>query len=248
MHEKVFNWLFPVQFPMSRTESIVSAVAAALTIIANAWISNYVLPPEYQVFLAASMGASTLLAMVAYRSPMSQPWAILGGHLVAAIVGLAAILFVEEVVMAAAAAMALTILAQLLLRCLHAPGGGTALLPVLGGGAILEEGFGFVFVVVVNSLVLIVFAIIFNNLRPGRRYPVPPGTDESYSARGYTQDELEEAVKSVAGALDVAPEKLDRISQEAIRYLQQEKKSDTGCGWTERKPRRSAASESDNGR
>lgn len=236
MRGRIFNWLFPVQFPMSHTEAIVSAVAAALTIVANAWISHYVLPPEYQVFLAASMGASTLLAMVAYRSPMSQPWAILGGHLVAAVMGLVSVLFVKEVVMAAAAAMALTILAQLVLRCLHAPGGGTALLPVLGGGAILEEGFGFVFVVVVNSLVLIVFAIIFNNLHPGRRYPVPPGTDESYTVRVYTQDELEEAVKSVAGALEIAPEDLDRISQEAISYLQQEKKGELSCGRTDRKP------------
>jgi len=230
MRGTIFNWLFPIQFPMSHTEAIVSAVAAALTIIANAWISHYVLPPEYQVFLAASMGASTILAMVAYRSPMSQPWAILGGHLVAAVMGLVSVFFVKELVLAAAAAMALTILAQLILRCLHAPGGGTALLPVLGSEAILAEGFGFVFVVVVNSLVLIIFAIIFNNLHPGRRYPVPPGTDESYAVRVYTQDEVEEAVKSVASHLDIAPEDLDRISQQAIKYLHQEKKGEVSCG------------------
>ena len=234
MRDKIFNWLFPVQFPMSHTEAIVSALAAALTIIANAWISHYVLPPEYQVFLAASMGASTLLAMVAYRSPMSQPWAILGGHLIAAVVGLLAVLFIQETVMAAAAAMALTILAQLVLRCLHAPGGGTALLPVLGSGAILEEGFGFVLVVVLNSVVLIVFAIIFNNLHPGRRYPVPPGTDESYAVRVYTQDELEAAVKSVAAEIDIAAEDLDRISQEAIKYLRRERMGEASCGRGER--------------
>jgi len=236
MREKIFNWLFPIQFPMSHTEAIVSAVAAALTIIANAWISHYVLPPEYQVFLAASMGASTILAMVAYRSPMSQPWAILGGHLVAAVMGLVSVFFVKEMVLAAAAAMALTILAQLILRCLHAPGGGTALLPVLGSEAILAEGFGFVFVVVVNSLVLIIFAIIFNNLHPGRRYPVPPGTDESYTVRVYTQDELEEAVKSVTSHLDIAPEDLDRISQQAIKYLHQEKKGEMSCGQANSQP------------
>jgi CBS-domain-containing membrane protein len=236
MHDKVFSWLFPVQFPMSHMEAIVSAVAAALTIIANAWISHYVLPPEYQVFLAASMGASTILAMVAYRSPMSQPWAILGGHLVAAVIGLVCIFFIKEMVIAAAAAMALTILAQLVLRCLHAPGGGTALLPVLGSEAILAEGFGFVFVVVVNSLVLIIFAIIFNNLHPGRRYPVPPGTDESYTVRVYTQDELEEAVNSVAGDLDIAAEDLDRISQQAMNYLRREKKGEMSCGQANSQP------------
>lgn len=234
MKGRVFDWLFPVQFPMSHTEAIVSAAAAALTIVANAWISHYVLPPEYQVFLAASMGASTILVMVAYRSPMSQPWAILGGHLIAAVAGLLSVFFIPEMVMAAAAALALTILAQLVLRCLHAPGGGTALLPVLGSGAILEEGFGFIFVVVVNSLVLIVIALIFNNLHPGRRYPVPPGSDESYSVRVYTQDELEEAVKSVTGELDMEPEALDRIYEQAVSYLHREKKGELTTGHVDR--------------
>lgn len=234
MKPRIFNWLFPVQFPMSHTEAIVSAVAASVTIFANAWLSHYVLPPEYQVYLAASMGASTILAMVAYRSPMSQPWAILGGHLIAAVVGLLCIFFISERLMAAAAAMALTILAQLVLRCLHAPGGGTALLPVLGSGAILDEGFGFIFVVVVNSLVLIIFALIFNNLHPGRRYPVPPGSEGSYTVRLYTQDELEEAVKSVADHVDVAPEDLEHISQQAVSYLHREKKGEMASGQVDR--------------
>jgi CBS-domain-containing membrane protein len=65
LKDTVFDWLFPVRFPMLHAEAIVSATAAALTIVANAWISHYVLPPEYQVFLAASMGASAILVMVA---------------------------------------------------------------------------------------------------------------------------------------------------------------------------------------
>lgn len=139
---------------MSWREGLWSALAAGVAISLNAWVSHLLLPGDYRVYLAASMGASTILALVVYHSPLSQPRVIVGGHLAGAVSGLLAASLVADPVLACMAAMTLTVLIQVPARCLHAPGGGTALLPILGGAVLQSEGLGFILVVLLNALVL----------------------------------------------------------------------------------------------
>jgi len=214
--------LFPLQSSISRREMLFSALAAGLAIALNAWVSHALLPGDYQVFLAASMGASTILVIAVHHSPLSQPWAVIGGHLVGAISGLLAAAWVANPVLACMLAMALTVLLQLSLRCLHAPGGGTALLPVLGGAALRAEGLGFIGVVLLNALVLVLVALVVNNLLPGRRYPL------AFAPRALTpvkpvfrEEDLLAALRSMEGYIDVSPDDLERIYEHARSHLRE---------------------------
>ena len=199
-----------------------SALAAGGAIAFNAWLSHALLPGQYQVFLAASMGASTILVIAIHHSPLSQPWAVIGGHLVGAASGLLASAMGLEPVLACMLAMVLTVLLQMSLRCLHAPGGGTALLPILGGAALQAEGLGFIGVVVLNALVLVLVALVVNNLLPGRRYPLTfaprPLTPEKPAFR---EEDLLAALRSMEGYIDVSPDDLERIYEHARRHLRE---------------------------
>jgi CBS-domain-containing membrane protein len=214
--------LFPLQSSISRREMLFSALAAGFAIALNAWVSHALLPGDYQVFLAASMGASTILVIAIHHSPLSQPWAVIGGHLVGALSGLLAAALVANPVLACMLAMTLTVLLQMSLRCLHAPGGGTALLPILGGGALRAEGLGFVGVVLLNALVLVIVALLVNNLLPGRRYPL------AFAPRPLTpvkpvfrEEDLLAALRSMEGYIDVAPDDLERIYEHARSHLRE---------------------------
>jgi CBS-domain-containing membrane protein len=214
--------LFPPQAPMSWREGLYSALAAGVAIAVNAWVSHLLLPGGYQVYLAASMGASTILAMVVYHSPLSQPWAIVGGHAAGAASGLLAAALVPHPVLACLLAMSLTVLIQVPARCLHAPGGGTALLPILAGAAIQPEGVGFIGVVLVNALVLVTAALAFNNLLPGRRYPTafvprPVAPVEPV----FREEDLLSALRAMHGFIDVSPEDLEQIYEKARDHLRQ---------------------------
>lgn len=207
---------------MSWREGVLSALAAGIAISLNAWISHLLLPGDYRVYLAASMGASTILAMVVYHSPLSQPWAIVGGHLAGALSGLLALALVADPVLACMLAMMFTVLIQASLRCLHAPGGGTALLPILGGAAVQSEGFGFVGVVLLNTLVLVIAALIFNNLLPGRRYPTAFAPRPAAPVQPvFREEDLLSALRSMEGFIDVSPEDLERIYEHARDHLRQ---------------------------
>ncbi len=69
-------------------------------------------------------------------------------------------------------AVATAIAAMHLTRTLHPPGGATALIAVIGSDKI--HGLGYLYVVVpatVGPLLLLVIALLVNNIPESRRYP-----------------------------------------------------------------------------
>lgn len=207
---------------MSWRELLWSAAAAGIAIGLNAWFSHLVVPENYRVFLAASMGASTILALALYHSPLSQPWAIIGGHLAGALSGLLAAALISDVVPACLIAMTITVLLQVTGRCLHAPGGGTALLPILAGTSIQSAGVGFLAVILVNTLVLVVIALVFNNVLPGRRYPMAFAPKPINPVQPvFREEDLLAAMRSVEGYIDISPDDLELIYERARSHLRQ---------------------------
>jgi CBS-domain-containing membrane protein len=74
--------------------------------------------------------------------------------------------------LAAALAVALAIGAMHLCRCIHPPGGATAITAVIGGSAVTDLGYAFVWrPVMLNALTIALVAVLFNALFPWRRYP-----------------------------------------------------------------------------
>ena len=133
------------------------------------WLS---LSAAASLLVLASMGASTFLLFAVPHSPMAQPWPLVGGHLIAAVIAVICAQLLPSPLWATALAVGLAVFAMHILHCLHPPAAATAMIAVLGGEAVTQSGFAFVYsIVLANCGLLLLLALLINNLLPGRRYP-----------------------------------------------------------------------------
>ena len=126
------------------------------------------------LFLTGSFGATAVLIFGLPDSPYAQPRNVLGGQLIAAIIGVTIYKMIPHTAwLASALAVSTTVVAMHLFRVVHPPGGATALIAVIGGSKVHGLGYTFVFTPVLTGAVLmVVMAVALNNLRPERpRYP-----------------------------------------------------------------------------
>ncbi|OHE61674.1 MAG: hypothetical protein A2X71_09460 [Thiobacillus sp. GWE1_62_9] len=160
-------------YTVSEREHWISAAGGLIGILAVLWSSHFWIEGHGGVLAIASMGASAVLLFAAPHGALSQPWPVLGGHLVSALIGVTcARWFGGEPMLAASLAVALSIAAMYGLRCLHPPGGATALFAVLGGESVHALGYGYLFSpVLLNIVVLVTVAVLFNYPFAWRRYP-----------------------------------------------------------------------------
>jgi CBS domain-containing membrane protein len=91
---------------------------------------------------------------------------VVGGNVLSALVGSVCASLISDPAWAGAAAVTAAIALMFALRCLHPPGGATALLAALGAAS---WNFA-VFPMLVNSLLLVTAGVFYNSLT-GRRYP-----------------------------------------------------------------------------
>lgn len=125
-------------------------------------------------WLIAPMGASTVLLFAVPASPFSQPWPVLGGHMVAGAVALLLHGLVADPDLAIGLAVAAAIAAMSLLSCLHPPAGGTAALVAMAGPGVAEAGWRLLALpIAVNAVLLIAAALAFHRLT-GHSYPHRP--------------------------------------------------------------------------
>ena len=159
---------------VSLREQLISALGGGVGILATAAFALWLFPAVDPAlpWLIASMGSSAVLLFAVPHGPLSQPWPLLGGHLVSALIGVACARWLGTDLWSAATAAGLSIGAMHALRCLHPPGGATALTAVIGGPSITALGFGFVLMpVAVNALTLLLLAVVWNAPWHWRRYP-----------------------------------------------------------------------------
>ena len=149
------------------------AIGALLAIALTGWISHaLVLAGEPALpWLIAPMGATAVLIFVLPASPLSQPWPVLGGHLLSAATGLACHALVPVPWLAAGLAVGLSIAVMSLARCLHAPAGGTAIMTALAAPALAGAGWHFlVMPVALNAGLLVACGWLWHRLS-GHSYP-----------------------------------------------------------------------------
>lgn len=127
------------------------------------------------LFMIGSFGASSVLIYGIINSPLAQPRNLIGGHVICAIIGVTMLkLIPNEVWIAGALAVSLSIVAMQMTKTLHPPGGATALIAVTGGAKIKAMGYLYVFSPVLTGVVILfLVALVFNNMRH-RQYPVKP--------------------------------------------------------------------------
>lgn len=162
-----------IAYTVSEREHWVSAAGGLIGILSVLWVSQFWVSGHGGLFIIASMGASAVLLFAAPHGAMSQPWAVLGGHMVSALIGVTCQRWLgDEPMLAASVAVALSIAAMYTLRCLHPPGGATALNAVMGGDAVHALGYGYFFdPVLLNIVVMLGVAVVFNYPFVWRRYP-----------------------------------------------------------------------------
>ncbi len=138
-----------------------------------AFLQSTELPNSDVVFLIGSFGASSVLVYGVIESPLAQPRNLVGGHLVSAFIGVTVQKFLPELIwISAPLAVSLSIVMMQVTKTLHPPGGATALIAVTGSSEIKNLGYWYVVSpVLVGSLILLVVALIFNNITSERQYP-----------------------------------------------------------------------------
>jgi CBS domain-containing membrane protein len=222
----VLRRLVPALAPVSMTERLRVALGALVGILFAGLTAGLLLGDgDGLPLLIAPMGASAVLLFAVPTSPLAQPWSILGGNTVAALIGVTCARYIGDPVVAAALAGSLAITAMMALRCLHPPSGAVALTAVLGGPAIQSLGYGFVlWPVAMNSVLLVIAALVFNNLT-GRTYPhlqplpadnVHGSADSLPSARlGVSSDDIAAVLAQHDLVLPVSPDELEHILHRA---------------------------------
>lgn len=218
-------------------ERLLASLGAFLGLLCTEWIAHQSLQGAGAWFVAP-MGASAVLLFAAPTTPMAQPWPMLAGNLVSALVGVACArwLGVSGTTAAFAAGLAIAIMFQL--RCLHPPGGAMAVTAVLGGTPINDLGFAFVYgPVLVNTLSLLVIALLFNDLLHRRylRSPADQGnphdtSDPLPSERlGFNPDDLDAVLQTRGEVLDISKEDLQEILIDAEKHAFQRRFGDVRC-------------------
>ncbi len=123
--------------------------------------------------MIGSLGASSVLIYGAIRSPLAQPRNFVGGHFLSAIVGVSCWkIFHQYPWLAEAMAVATAIAIMHASRTLHPPAAATALIAVIGSPTIHNSGYLYVLVSATAApLILLVVALLVNNIPKSRRYP-----------------------------------------------------------------------------
>jgi len=215
---------------VSHTERLVSTAGGVLVIFCIFVITRASLGPDGTLLIVPSMGASAVLLFAVPHGALSQPWNVFGGHIISALVGVSCALVIPNEIIAASLAVGLAIGAMHYLRCIHPPGGATALAAVIGGEITHTLGYQFVITpILINVLIMLVVAVAFNYLFPWRRYPewlgeqLQPlaGDTRTVSQRTIEHADLVYALSQVDTIIDVSEHDLLRIYELATGQASQ---------------------------
>jgi CBS domain-containing membrane protein len=200
-------------------DRLVAAAGGLIGIAFTALISHAIAAtPQEALLLAAPIGASAVLVFALPSSPLSQPIPVVLGTMISTACGVLAVQLFGQTSWAAGLAVGLAILLMSVGRCLHAPGGGCALVPVIGGPAVMAKGYALAVIPFgLNALVLVIAGLLFHRFS-GHSYPhraAAPVSPER--ARVLTQD-IEKALDEVGEAFDVSVEDLEALLERAERH------------------------------
>lgn len=235
-----FQNLLPPRASISQRERFRAGAGALLGILLTGSASALLADSTVStLWLMAPMGASAVLLFGVPASPLAQPWSIVGGNLLAAVIGVACAKLIALPVAAASAAIFFSIGAMFALRCLHPPSGAVALTAVLGGADVHAAGFGFVIAPVALNTALLLAVAMFYNSATGRRYPhgqqaeAPhphPTRDGSPTERlGFTPGDLQTALQDYDQVLDISLDELAGLFHRTEMNAFRRRFGDTRC-------------------
>ncbi|MGZ8947433.1 MAG: HPP family protein [Methylococcaceae bacterium] len=212
---------------LSLRGKFISVVSCFSVILLTAWITQEFSSNAAYPIIVASMGASAVILFIIPNSPLAQPWSLVGGQLVSAVIGVACAQVFSHTVFASACAVGGSVLVMLLFRCLHPPGAATALTPIMAGDPITALGYGFVLMPVgLNVAIMLFMAIVINRWVLRYEYPtVPHQTDDKKHQHstliqpsqriGISEQDLEQALENMDMFMDVSAGDLSKLFTDA---------------------------------
>ncbi|WP_137861430.1 MULTISPECIES: HPP family protein [unclassified Sphingomonas] len=197
-------------------ERAVAALGASLAIGAAGAISALIVGSHAALLLAAPIGASAVILFAVPSSPLGQPWPVIGGTILSIACGILATQLLGHGPIAAGLAVGGSILVMSATRSLHPPGGGCALLAVLGGPELLAKGYWLALVPGgLNAALLVVAGLIFHRFS-GHSYPhrpVPVPADPHI-----LPEDIDAALEAAHESFDVSREDLAALLEAAERH------------------------------
>ncbi len=232
MQERLNDWLrsfFPAPLSVGPKEWLRAVIGVGLVVLPMVSIGLWLFGGPVTLHIVAPAGASAVILFSASSSPFAQPWSVLGGNLIATGIGVALGLSALPTVAAAVLAVCLAIVFLFSLRCMHPPSCALAMVAAIGGPGISELGYGLLIPVGFNSLLLIVAALLYNNLTR-RPYPKPRTASSTVQAAsvplgeqqvGFTGHDVDRALEDFGEIVDITRDDLveliKRTENHAIR-------------------------------
>jgi CBS domain-containing membrane protein len=215
-----FRIFHPLLAGATLTDRLIASGGALAGVILTAVICGYAQRAGSGLpVMIAPIGASAVLLFAVPASPLAQPWSIVGGNVISALVGVLVTGLLGHGPLAMGVAVAGAILAMSFARCLHPPGGAVAMTAVIGGPAIWASGLAFPFTLVaVNAAVIVVLGWLFHRAS-GHSYPHRPAPpSEAKAAGGLHHDDIRKALADAGEAFDVSEADLEVLLTRAEHY------------------------------
>lgn len=206
--------------------TLVAGVGVLLVALISQHFMSSLSAPSF--WLVASMGASAVLVFAVPHGALSQPWAVLAGQGVSAFAGLLVAHLLGASLVSGALAVALAIAAMHSLRCIHPPGGATALSVVMLADTGHMPDWSYVLnPVLLNAILLVLLAVLLNAPFPWRRYPVAWAFRKAGVIKGaslapespFTPRQLRHALSELGSMIDISDDELQALYQ-ALRRQQ----------------------------
>ncbi|RYZ79375.1 MAG: HPP family protein [Proteobacteria bacterium] len=151
-----YRWMGIEIDPVSPKEKAISMIGGFLSIFLIMMIGQSLPASSGVPLIMASTAASAVLLFAVPHGQLSQPWPVLAGHVISAMIGVTCAKVIPNQAMAGGFAVGLAIFAMHQFKCVHPPGGATALTAVIGGANIHKLGYYFVLFPVLASAVIVV--------------------------------------------------------------------------------------------
>lgn len=217
----------------SHGEKIISAMGAFLGIVAVYWGARWCFPDGFMhtagtLIMVTSMGATAVLLFAVPQGALSQPWAVIGGHLLSAFVGVSCQQLFPDQTWTPALAVGLAVGVMHYTRCMHPPGGATALAAVIGGAEIYRLDYWYlVFPILINVTSIMLMAIAFNAFFSWRRYPahlvrrkiIKPAVASERQFE-LTQEDFSAAMEQLNSYVDITSENLTQLLELAKQHAE----------------------------
>jgi CBS domain-containing membrane protein len=227
-------WPQPLHVP--GRERLRACVGILIGLLVTGVLSTAMGQPEHHTpLLLAPIGASAVLLFAVPSSPLAQPWSVLGGNVIAALVGVTVAKWLPDPMLATSVAVTLAIALMFMLRCVHPPSGAIALTAVLGDASVHDAGYAFVLnPVLLNSCLILACALFYHAATRGN-YPYAlfrkdePTTLDKEPWTGLLRQDIDDILQERGELLAVETGDIVEVARQALERAQRRRARTLRC-------------------